>query len=109
MILATKNGLMLWLTIVLPSIFPFLIVSELIQKTIVAIIFSQILSPIMKPIFKLPGVSSFALFLGMTGGYPIGAKITSDLRKDNSLSQVHAKRLISFSCFNDFSQLSITL
>ena len=33
----------------------------------------------------------------MTGGYPIGAKTTSDLRKNNSLSKIEAKRLISFS------------
>lgn len=96
MIAATRNGLSLWITIILPSLFPFLILSELIQKTAITKIFSKLLSPIMRPIFKLPGVSSVAIFLGMTGGYPIGAKVTSDLRKSNSLSQIHARRLISF-------------
>lgn len=97
MINATKNGITLWFSIVLPSLFPFLILSDLIQKTAITRIFSKLLSPIMKPLFKLPGISSFALFLGMTGGYPIGAKITSDLRKNNSISKIHARRLISFS------------
>lgn len=97
MINSAKNGISLWFNIVLPSLFPFLILSDLIQKSAITKVFEKLLSNIMKPIFKLPGISSLAIFLGMTGGYPIGAKITSDLRNNNSLSKTEAKRLLAFS------------
>jgi len=96
MINSAKEGIALWSNIVLPSLFPFLILSDLIQKSAITQVFEKLLSKIMKPIFNLPGISSLAIFLGMTGGYPIGAKITSDLRNDNSLSETEAKRLIAF-------------
>jgi len=96
MIASAKDGILLWSNIVLPSLFPFLIISDLIQKSAITIVFEKILSKIMKPLFNLPGISSIALFLGMTGGYPIGAKITSDLRNENSLSKIEAQRLIAF-------------
>ena len=96
MIDSAKSGILLWSNIVLPSLFPFLILSDLIQKSAITVVFEKLLSKIMKPLFKLPGISSLALFLGMTGGYPIGAKITSDLRNDNSLTKTEAKRLIAF-------------
>jgi len=96
MISATKNGLSLWWKIVLPSLFPFLILSNLIMKTALPMIFSKLLNPIMHFIFKLPGISSLAVFLGMIGGYPVGAKITADLRSNNAISKNVANQLIAF-------------
>lgn len=96
MINATKNGLSLWWKIILPSLFPFMILSNLITKTALPKIFGKILNPIMQFVFKLPGISAIAVFLGMIGGYPLGAKITSDLRKDNTISKNAANTLIKF-------------
>lgn len=106
MISSTKNGLSLWTTIILPSLFPFLILSNLITKTALPQLFGKLLEPLMKFIFKLPGISALALFLGMIGGYPIGAKVTSDLRLNNSITQSTANRLISFT--NNSGPLFIT-
>lgn len=97
MINSAKDGILLWSNIVLPSLFPFLILSDLIQKSAITKVFEKLLSKVMKPIFNLPGISSLAIFLGMTGGYPIGAKITSDLRNENTITQNEAKRLLAFS------------
>ena len=106
MINSTKNGLSLWWKIVLPSLFPFLILSNLITKTAIPMIFGKILNPIMEFIFNLPGISALPLFLGMTGGYPIGAKVTSDLRFNNQISKTIANRLIAFT--NNSGPLFIT-
>ena len=96
MIDSTKNGLSLWWKIVLPSLFPFLILSNLITKTAIPMLFGKVLTPIMKFIFNLPGISALPLFLGMTGGYPLGAKVTSDLLLNNQISKPIANRLIAF-------------
>lgn len=94
---ASKSAILLWGNIVLPALFPFLILSDLITHSSIPDILSKLFSPVMRPIFKLPGVSSLALILGMAGGYPVGAKVTTNLRKKKLLSDVESKRLIAFS------------
>jgi len=96
MINATKSALTLWGTIILPSLLPFLIISDLITKSALPHLFSKLFSPLMKTLFKLPGISSIALFLGMTGGYPIGAKTTADLLQTNAISAQSANHMITF-------------
>lgn len=96
MITSTKNSLLLWWKIILPSLFPFMVIANLITKTAIPKIFGKLLEPIMQFIFRLPGISSISVFLGMIGGYPIGAKITADLRKENTISKNVANHLIKF-------------
>lgn len=96
MIASTKSGIILWGNVLLPSLFPFLIISNLITKTALPKIFGRILNPIMTFLFNLPGISILPLFLGMTGGYPIGAKITSDLLESKIISKKNANHLITF-------------
>lgn len=96
MISTTKSALTLWATIIIPSLFPFMILADLIQKTALPFLFQKIFSPLMKMIFKLPGISILAVFLGMTGGYPIGAKVTVDLLSKNEITKNDANHLIMF-------------
>lgn len=42
------------------------------------------------------GSGAFALAMGITSGYPVGAKVASDLYKDKLCSKIEAERLISF-------------
>lgn len=106
MITAAKTGLTLWWQIILPSLFPFMILSNLIVKTALPQLFSKFLSPPMQFIFRLPGISAIALFLGLVGGYPIGAKVTADLRNNNAISKEVANSLIKFT--NNSGPLFIT-
>ena len=50
----------------------------------------------MRPVFDVPGVGAFALAMGITGGYPIGAKITASLRRKGLCNQIEGERLASF-------------
>lgn len=50
----------------------------------------------MRPIFNVSGEGSFALIMGIISGYPIGAKICSDFRKNNVCSKEECERLLSF-------------
>ena len=106
MINSTKNGISLWWKVILPSLFPFMILSNLITKTALPKIFGKLLNPIMQFVFKLPGISAIAVFLGMIGGYPVGAKVTADLRKNNTISKNTANKLITFT--NNSGPLFIT-
>lgn len=50
----------------------------------------------MRPLFNVPGVGAFALSMGITSGYPVGAKVASDLYKDKLCTKEEAERLIAF-------------
>ncbi|HEX2946456.1 MAG TPA: sporulation integral membrane protein YlbJ [Clostridia bacterium] len=93
---AAQNGLALWAGVVVPSLFPFFVASEIINSTGFIRTSGVLLEPVMRPVFNVPGSASFALLLGITSGYPVGAKITSDLRNGGLLSRTEAERLLAF-------------
>ena len=93
---ASLEGLRLWAQVVLPALLPFFVMAELLMGFGVVHFIGTLLEPIMQPIFKIPGVGAFAVAIGLASGYPIGAKITGQLRRKKLCSQIEAERLISF-------------
>ena len=93
---AAKSGLKLWANSVIPSLFPFFIATELLSKTNMPKLFGKLFHKLMKPLFNVSGEGSFALIMGVLSGYPIGAKIAVDFRKNNICSKEECERLISF-------------
>ncbi len=93
---SASKGINLWLNIVFPSLFPFFVASQLLSKSGFINIFGIILEPIMRPLFNIPGCGSFALAMGVVSGYPVGATITTDLRKQELISKTEAERLLTF-------------
>jgi sporulation integral membrane protein YlbJ len=60
-------------------------------------VIGKLLEPIMRPLFGVPGCGAFAFAMGISSGYPVGAKITTDLRNNNMCTKTEAERLLSFS------------
>ena len=77
---ATKNGLTLWATCVVPSLFPFFVVTNLLSHTKVVKFIGKLLDKFMKPIFNVPGIGGFAFVMGLISVYTVVAKIFSDFR-----------------------------
>ena len=50
----------------------------------------------MRPIFNVPGEGAFPLIMGIISGYPVGAKIVTNFRKNNICTKEEAERLITF-------------
>lgn len=90
------KGLLLWFRTVLPTLFPFILICNLLIQTGTI---HQILS-LTRPLFcRLFGVSaygSFAVLSGFLCGYPMGAKVTADLYKKGLVSRREASYLLSF-------------
>ncbi len=93
---SAQAGLLLWFNKILPSILPFLIGTNILIHLGFIDFLGTLLDPFMKRVFNVSGCGAFALVLGMLSGYPVGAKITSNLRENNKISQIEAQRLISF-------------
>ena len=95
-LLAAKNGLLLWACSVVPSLLPFFIATELLGYTNIVSILGRFLNRFMRPIFNVPGEGSFALIMGIISGYPVGAKIISNLKKQGICTVEECERLLSF-------------
>lgn len=95
-LIAAKNGLSLFINNVFPSLFPFFIATEILYKTNFINLSSKLLTKIARPIFNIPPQATIALILGTISGYPIGAKIVCNLKKDKLISNIEAERLIAY-------------
>lgn len=91
-----QKALELCFSIIIPSLFPFFVVSRLILNTGVIHTISRVFKPVMKPLFNLPGSAAFPLIAGWFSGYPAGAKYTVDLYEKKMLSQSESERLLAF-------------
>ena len=94
--MACKNGLNLWFQAVVPSLLPFFIACELLSNTNIIDFLGIKLKKIMRPIFNVPGEGAFPFIMGIISGYPVGAKIATNLRKDNLCTKEEAERLLTF-------------
>ena len=93
---SAKKGVELFIYNVLPSIFPFLVLSNIIIQTNIVGIIDKIFSPITNKLFKLPGITSIPIILGVFSGYPIGAKIVKELYEKKLISRNNANKLLAF-------------
>lgn len=89
-------GLSLWFNIVLPSLLPFFIISELLIGIGFVDFIGKLLHPLMRPIFNVPGEGAFPLAMSILSGYPVGSKLTSRLREENLVTKEEGDRLICF-------------
>ena len=93
---AVKSGLSLWANSVVPSLFPFFVATDLLMHTNIVSLLGNCLNRYMKPFFNVRGEGAFAFIMGMISGYPVGAKIASNFRKNNVCSKEECERLLSF-------------
>ena len=92
---AAGGSVQLWFNRVLPSLLPFMIGINILSAIGFTELTGKWLTHFMK-IFRVPGEGGFALAAGMGSGYPMGAKVTAELREKGLLTRIEAQRLISF-------------
>lgn len=95
-IIAVKAGLNLWINNIVPTLFPFFIAVELLNNTFLPKLIGKVFQKVMKPLFNVPGIGAYALFMGIISGYPIGAKIVTDLRNKKLCTKEEGERLLTF-------------
>lgn len=92
----TISGLNLFISAVLPGLFPFMFLTKLLTELGFIFRITKRCNKVTKCIFGTPGVSFFAFFMSILSGYPIGAKIISDLYEKRLISQSEAKKMSVF-------------
>lgn len=95
-IIAVRNSLDLFLNSVFPSLFPFLIVTELLSYTSIIPWISLKFKRLMPVIFNVPAVGIYPFIMGIISGYPVGARVVADLREENKISKTDGEKLLIF-------------
>ena len=93
---ATFDGITAWALNVLPSVLPFIFFTKVLSTFGNIDILSK---PFTKPcnfLFNTSSSSAYVFFMAIISGYPVGAKMTSDLYLQGKISQSEAFRMTSF-------------
>lgn len=89
------NGAILFFNSVFPTLFPFLVVTEILTQCGGVHIYSKILGPLICKPLRLPKESSLTLVVSILCGYPLGAKYSCDLYNENHISLPQLQRLLN--------------
>ena len=92
-----RQGLLLWYRSVLPILFPFMLLCNMGLKTG---LFQHLPHAVFRPLQLIFGCSFYGavnIFLGFLCGFPMGAKITSDLYHQKRITSQEARWLYGFS------------
>ena len=93
---AMGDGLALCANVILPSLFPFFVLSSLVVELGLTRYLGRLLEPVMAPLFRVNGSCAAALALGAVGGYPVGARTAIQLYQSGQCSRTEAERLLAF-------------
>lgn len=93
---SAKEGLNIWVNVLIPSLLPFVIGANLIVDLKIVDLIGVIINPITKFVFNVSGKSALVFVISTVSGYPVGAKLAYDLRDKGQISSSEAQRLVSF-------------
>lgn len=93
---SVKNGIILCLYTVIPALLPFMLIVNIMQKYNLCGYLSYITKPILQIPFKISDNGCFAVIIGFSCGYPMGAKTISDLYTQGKITLSEACYLVTF-------------
>ena len=102
-----KNGIGYCLEVLVPSLYPFMVLSVFVVKSGLARKAGGCLEGLTQKIFRLPGSAAPTLLMSLIGGYPAGARSVAALYEDGEISQSQAERMLGF-CVNAGPSFVIT-
>ncbi len=93
---ASLTGLNVWATNILPALFPFFFFTKLLGELGFVNKISDSIAPITKKLYNTSGISGYVYLMSILSGYPVGAKLTSDLYENKIIDLGQAHRIVSF-------------
>ena len=98
-IAATKTGFITWAEKVLPSLFPFFVLTRLMIYYQVPQLIGKLLTPLFKSLLHLSPITFFVMFLSMISGNPSGSKMARDYYDQHLISAKEMEGLMYFCNF----------
>jgi len=93
---SAQDALNLCVNTLIPSLFPFFVLSSLTVQLGLADYLGRLMERLMRPLFHVGGACAAAVALGFVGGYPVGARTAIALYEKGLCSREEVQRLLGF-------------
>ncbi len=90
------SGLNVWCNRMIPSLFPFMVLSGFLLRTGLSHRLSGLLYPVIGTLFQLSPDCIYVIFMGFLCGFPMGANIVAESLSFKRITQREADLLLSF-------------
>lgn len=90
------QGLLYCGNILIPSLFPFMVLSSFAVKSGLSDFIGKLLAPLTKRIFHIEGCAGAIILIGLVGGFPVGAKGVTTLYDEKRLNLESAQAVVMF-------------
>lgn len=91
-----KKGIVFCVDVLVPSLFPFMVISSFIVNTGTAEKLAPFFSKVTNKLFNLPGCTGSTILISLIGGYPTGARGISSLLNNGNITEEQARRMLMF-------------
>ena len=95
---ACREGLLMCGRLLIPSLFPFFVLSAYCSALGLPGVLGRLLTPFAMHLYGISGPGASALLMGLTGGYPTGAAYIAQMEKSGAVTTAEAERLLAFFC-----------
>lgn len=93
---AAREALFLCGNTIIPSLFPFFVVSAFMVNTGFVEAAGRLVAPFAKKVFQISGSGAVVFVIGLLCGYPTGAKMVAELYEKKQIGKKEATRLLPF-------------
>lgn len=90
-----SNGILLWFHVVLPTLAPFIICTQMIVALGAVDLLIRPFKSLFRTVFGLSANGTYVLLCGLLCGYPLGAKLCSDFLNYGKISRSEADYLLA--------------
>ena len=91
-----NTGLTTWYKHMVPSLFPFMVLSGFLLRSGLSIQISSLLYPVLGRIFRLSSNCIYVIIMGFLCGFPMGANVVAESLSLNRISRREADLLLAF-------------
>jgi len=88
-----RRGLRLCAETMVPSLFPFLVLSSFILSSGITDFAGEKTDRIFRKIFRCSGICGCTIFFSLFAGFPVGCSMASELYSKNKITQSEARRI----------------
>ena len=91
----------IWKNNIFPSLFPFLVLSELLVNYGFIELVGELFKPLTMKFFKMRGVSAFVFIMSLVSGFPSNSKYVRELYVNDVINENEASKLLTFTHFSN--------